>query len=176
MRQLSDATRVRAFMRALGRRARVSGRVYLAGGASAILLHWRATTVDIDLELDPSLDALLRDIAELKESLEVNVELASPSHFIPEVPGWRERSAFITQEGPLSFHHYDFYAQALAKIERGHTRDRDDLAAMVSSGLVEPDRLMTFFERIEPELYRYPALDPKAFRAAVADAVRGLRR
>ena len=28
---------------------------------------------------------------------------------------------------------------------------------MLRSGLVEPQRLLTLFEQIEPELYRYPA-------------------
>ena len=56
----------------------------------------------------------------------MNVELASPDDFIPEVPGWQERSRFIQQEGKLTFFHYDFYAQALAKIERRHTIDEED--------------------------------------------------
>ncbi|HUE87170.1 MAG TPA: DUF6036 family nucleotidyltransferase [Vicinamibacterales bacterium] len=171
MRQLTDRARLQAFMRALGQRARERGRVYLAGGASAVLLNWRATTVDIDLELDPALDTLLRDIPALKESLQVNVELASPGQFIPPLPGWRDRSPFITREGLIDFHHYDFYAQALAKIERGHARDENDVAKMVETGLVEPARLLGFFDAIEAELYRYPAIDPASFRRAVARAI-----
>ena len=159
-------------MRALGQKAREPGRVYLVGGASAVLLDWRATTVDIDLELDPALDALLKDIPALKESLQVNVELASPGHFIPPLPGWRGRSPFIVREGVVDFHHYDFYAQALAKIERGHARDHDDVVKMIETGLVQPSRLLELFATIEPELYRYPAIDPASFRRAVADALR----
>jgi hypothetical protein len=167
MRELTDARRLRAFMRALGQRSRRSGRIYLAGGASAVLKEWRATTIDIDLELDPELEPLLRDIAELKDTLQVNIELATPGHFIPELPGWRDRSPFIAREGSVSFHHYDFYAQALAKIERGHTRDQEDIAAMFNERLIEPRRLLSFFDAIEPELYRYPAIDPASFRRAV---------
>lgn len=48
---------------------------------------------------------------------------ASTEQFIPELPGWRERSPFIRREGRISFNHYDLHAQALAKIERGHERD-----------------------------------------------------
>ncbi|NQW52477.1 MAG: hypothetical protein HQ465_14675 [Rhodospirillales bacterium] len=90
MRQLTDSARLREFMRLLGRRTRAAGRVYLVGGACAVLHDWRSSTIDIDL--DPGLDALLREIPAIKEELQVNVELASPAHFIPELPGWRDRS------------------------------------------------------------------------------------
>jgi hypothetical protein len=174
MRQLTDAARLRQFMRQLGQRARTAGRVYLVGGACAVLHEWRATTIDIDLELDPSLDQLLREIPALKDDLQVNVELASPSHFIPPLPGWRDRSPFIVREGSVDFHDYDFYAQALAKIERGHARDVGDVEAMAVRGLIDPQRLLPLFEQIQPELYRYPAIDPPAFRRAVEAAVRAL--
>ena len=97
--------------------------------------------------------------------------MASPAHFIPELPGWEQRSPFIAREGKLSFHHYDLYAQALAKIERGHARDRQDVQEMLGRGLVDPQRLRELFAQIEPELYRYPALDPASFRRAVEEAL-----
>jgi hypothetical protein len=68
-------------MRALGRAARRPGRVYLTGGATAVLDGWRESTIDIDIKLVPDDDALLRAIPELKESLQVNVELAAPASF-----------------------------------------------------------------------------------------------
>ena len=43
----------------------------------------------------------------LKDELDINVELASPDHFIPAVPGWRDRSLLIGQEGRIRFFHYD---------------------------------------------------------------------
>lgn len=171
MRALTDAARLRQFMRLLGRRARVTGRAYLVGGACAVLFDWRATTIDIDLELDPSLEPLLRELPEIKEELHVNVELASPAHFIPALPGWRERSPFIAREGLVDFHHYDFYAQALAKIERAHAKDLDDVRAMAQRKLIEPARLPEFFDQIAPKLFRYPAIDPPSFRRAVERSV-----
>lgn len=175
MRQLTDASRLRQFMRLLGQRARSSGRVYLVGGACAVLLNWRPTTIDIDLEIDPGLDALLRVIPEIKEELQVNVELASPAHFIPELAGWRDRSPFIVREASIDFHHYDFHAQALAKIERAHAKDLDDVRAMARHGLIDAVRLAAFFEQIVPDLYRYPAVDPKSFRSAVERTAHSLR-
>lgn len=75
------------------------------GGASAVLLNWRETTIDIELD-------------------------ASPSQFIPPVPGWQDRSPFIIREWLVDFHHYDFYAQALSKIERAHAKDKDEVREM----------------------------------------------
>lgn len=167
MRSLTDSVRLRRLMRALGQAAAATGRVYFTGGATAVLLEWRASTIDVDLRLEPDQDTVLRAIADLKDSLDINVELASPSDFIPELPGWRDRSRFITREGPLDFHHYDFYAQCLAKIERGHTTDTADVASMISTGLVDRARLGELFAAIEPQLYRYPALDPADFRRRV---------
>ena len=176
MRRLTDAARLRQFMRQLGLRARNPGRVYLVGGACAVLLEWRDTTIDIDLDLDPSAEQLLREIPRLKEELQVNVELVSPAHFIPALAGWQVRSPFVTREGTLDFHYYDFYAQALSKIERGHDRDARDVQAMATQGLIEPARLLGFFAQIAPELYKYPALDPPTFRRAVEETVARLSR
>ena len=67
----------------------------------------------------------------------------------------------------LHFYHYDFYSQALAKIERGHRVDVEDVRAMRHDGLIEPRRLRGYFEKIKPELYRYPAIDAKAFKNAL---------
>ena len=166
MRRPLDAARLRAFMHALGAEADRESRVYLTGGATAVLLGWRSSTIDVDLKLEPETDRLLRALASLKETLELNIELAAPDQFIPELPGWRERSPWIAREGRLDFHHYDAYAQALAKIERGHTQDRDDVAQMLARGLIDPNELERRFTEIEPQLFRFPALDPASFRRA----------
>ncbi len=167
MRRLADAGRVTDFMRRLGQRAEAGGRVYFTGGATALLLGWRSTTIDIDLALDTDSEHLLRLVPILKEELELNIELAAPSDFIPELPGWRERSHFITREGPVHFFHYDLYAQALSKVERGHAQDRDDVRALLKRNLIDPGRAMALFECIESEIYRYPAIDPATFRREV---------
>lgn len=172
MRRLLDADRLRRFMHALGLRAPDDGVCYLTGGATAVLVGWREATIDIDLRLVPEQDVLLRALPELKEQLELNVELAYPGDFVPMPPSWEERSTFVVQEGRLTFRHVDLYAQALAKLERGHTRDLEDVHAMLSRGLVTPVKLRELFAEIEVELYRYPAIDPVSFRAAVERAGR----
>jgi len=172
MRQLADADRIRRFMRALGREASSEVRCYFTGGATAVLLGWRRSTIDVDLKLVPEADEVLRAIPRLKEELQINVELASPLDFIPVPPGWEDRSLFIAREGKISYYHFDPYAQALAKLERSHAQDLEDVRNMLRSGLVQPARALEYFERVVPELYRYPAIDPRAFRRAVEDAFR----
>ena len=103
----------------------------------------------------------------IKESLQLNVELASPVDFIPVRPGWQDRSPFIAQEGRASFHHFDPYAQALAKVERGHQQDTEDVREMLGRGLIEVSGAWQYFVDIEPQLFRYPAIDPTSFRRSV---------
>ncbi len=81
--------------------------MYLTGGATAVLEGWRPSTVDVDVRFEPDSDEPLRRIAELKEKLELNVELASP--LLP---------------GP-------FEARARLDLELA------DVASMVETGLVE---------------------------------------
>lgn len=174
MRGLADAARLRRFLAELGRSAEEDGAVFLTGGATAVLIGWRETTIDADILIVPETDVLYRALARLKDELQINVEIASPAHFIPELSGWRERSLFIGREGRLSFYHYDPYSQALAKLERGHAKDLADVQQLVARGLVDVDRLVEQFEAIVPRLHRYPAIDPASFRRRLDDFVRGL--
>lgn len=171
MREVTDREKLQQFMSAIAARAPREVRVYFTGGATAVLLGWRPTTIDVDIHVSPEMDELFRALPPLKEELQMNIELACPADFIPPLPGWEERSASIGREGPVSFYHYDFYAQALAKIERGHTQDRWDVDAMLQRGLVKRDKLFQLFASIEPFLYRYPAIDATSFARAVQDAV-----
>lgn len=75
MRERADAARVRALLRELGRGTSVHARLYLTGGATAVMEGWRASTIDVDLRLEPESDDLLRRLAALKDKLDVNVEL-----------------------------------------------------------------------------------------------------
>jgi hypothetical protein len=53
MRSNVDPQKIEQLMKALGREARGSGCIYFTGGASALLIGWRSSTVDIDIRLDP---------------------------------------------------------------------------------------------------------------------------
>jgi hypothetical protein len=167
MRLTTDKSKVESFMVALGEKVRGPGRIYLTGGATAVLYGWRPMTIDIDIKPEPEPVGLFEAIASLKSELDINVELASPDQFIPALPGWQERSLFIAAHGPVEFFHYDPYGQALAKLQRGHERDLADVRSLLRHRLIQMNRLRELFQLIEPQLIRYPAIGPAAFRAAV---------
>jgi hypothetical protein len=156
-------------MRELGAAVRSEGHVYFTGGVSAVLLGWREMTIDVDVKAEPEPMGFFECLPRLKDALNINIELASPDLFVPALPGWQERSRLIARHGLASFHHYDFYGQALAKIERDHPRDRHDVACMVRDGLLAKNRFRELFASVEAQLIRYPAIDAPLLRERVMD-------
>jgi hypothetical protein len=169
MRRKVSVETLNQFMHAFAAAARSPGKVYFTGGATALLLGLREQTIDIDLKLDPEPEGAFEAIATLKNQLDLNVELAAPDDFIPPAADWRERSQFIAAIGRVEFFHYDFTMQALAKLERGHTQDLEDVASLLRGGYVSREALNDRFAQIEPGLLRYPAIDPEQFKRAVED-------
>jgi hypothetical protein len=167
MRPNIDSQKIERLMKVLGREAQGSGCIYFTGGASALLIGWRTSTVDVDIRLDPEPPGIFQAIAKLKQELNINIELASPQDFLPPLPGWRDRSVFISQQGQISFYHYDFTAQALSKLSRGFDRDINDVQAMYEQNLFSLKELRDCFEAIAPELIRFPALNPDVIRRRV---------
>lgn len=167
MRAPADRSKIQRFMEQFGKLLKAEGRIYLTGGATALLHGWRTSTIDVDIKADPEPPRYFETIAEIKESLDLNVELASPDQFIPELPGWESRSLFIERYGKVDFYHYDPYSQALAKLERGHERDLSDVDAMEARELIRKERLWELFVAIEPSLIRFPALTPSKFSQIV---------
>ncbi len=55
------------------------------------------------------------------------------------------------------------------ELERGHGKDLLDAGHMLRDGLIKSDELLRLLTAIEPELYRFPAVDPHSFRSAVVD-------
>jgi hypothetical protein len=167
MRLNVDQEKIKRLMQALSREAKGSGCIYFTGGASALLIGWRSSTVDVDIRLDPEPPGIFQAIAKLKQELNINIELASPQDFLPPIPGWRDRSVFIDKQGKVSFYHYDFIAQALSKLSRGFDRDINDVQAMYEQKLFTLKDLRDCFEAIVPELIRFPSLDPDELRSSV---------
>lgn len=167
MRKDIDKSKIEKLMAALGRTTTGPGRVYFTGGASAVLLGWRSMTIDVDIKFDPEPERVFDALPMLKNELDINIELSAPDDFIPVESGWRERSRFIARYGQVDYFHFDFYSQALSKIERFHARDEVDIHEMMVRGLVEKRTLRQLFLAIEPELKRYPAIEPAAFRERV---------
>ena len=172
MRQNADEMRIHELLSRLGQAAKTSTRLYLVGGATAVLHGWRASTIDVDLTLEPESREVYEAIPKLKIALDLNIELASPAHFVPELPGWRDRCLYIGTFGKLVAYHYDPYGQALAKIERSHEQDRADIRSLIGSGLVEPKKLLELFERASADLVKYPAIDEASLRARLQEWTR----
>jgi hypothetical protein len=171
MRRKVTIATLRQFMQELAAAARSSGKVYFTGGSTALLLGFREQTIDIDLKLDPEPAGVFEVIAVLKNRLDLNVELASPDDFIPGASDWRERSPHITTIGEVGFFHFDFSLQVLSKLERGHAQDLEDADSFVRGGHVSTADLKKRFAQIEPQLLRYPAIDPQQFRKKVEDFI-----
>jgi hypothetical protein len=167
MRSSVDPQKIEQLMEALGREARGSGCIYFTGGVSALIIGWRGSTVDVDIRLDPEPAGVFQAIAKLKQELNINIELASPQDFLPSLPGWRDRSVFISKRGQISFYHYDFTAQALSKLSRGFDRDIRDVEAMYDRKLFSLTKLSDCFEAIVPEIIRFPSLNADALRSRV---------
>jgi hypothetical protein len=171
VRSETDKAKLQSLLSALGSAVKSKGTAYLSGGGCAVIYGWRETTIDVDLHFDPEPVFLFEAIRDLKQQLDMNIELAWPMHFIPAPAGWRERCIFIGQYGHLTYYHCDFYAQALAKIERHHSHDAKDVQAMLNLGLVEKSRLWQAFDSIVPGLLRFPALNEERFRDKMRTAL-----
>jgi hypothetical protein len=100
MRPEVDRARVVELLSALGRRLHAPHTLYLVGGSSAVLVGWRASTRAADVRPEPDSDELLRLLSELKETLDVNIELASPLDVLPALDGWRDHSPSVGSWGP----------------------------------------------------------------------------
>ena len=155
MRQRVDQQRIELFLQRLGRQFNKPGRIYLVGGTTMVYEGLRQQTLDIDLALeiaDEDHSAFIATIRQLKESLSLNIEEASPADFIPLPAGYRERSQFVGRYGLLDVFHFDLYSTALSKIERGTENDFADVLALLQTGHLEIAKLSECFHEI---LLRY---------------------
>ena len=159
-----DRDSVLAVLREIGSLATAPGSVLVCGGTSAILEGWRETTIDLDLSFAAEPGAFFEALAQVKKRFDISIDLLSPSAFVPLLPGAEERHELIGTYGLVTFAHFDFYTQALSKIQRGHTRDLADVQAMLRANKIVPAIFQDLFNAIEPELIRYPAIDPESLR------------
>jgi hypothetical protein len=163
MRRNVTSAKVHDFMERLASKARSPGNVYFTGGATALLFGLREQTIDLDIKFEPEPQGIFEALSEIKNTLNLNVELASPSDFIPVAVDWKEKSIFIAKFGLIAFYHFDLRYQALAKIERGHAQDLDDARAFLKFGKIGNAEIWSCFYRLKPELIRFPAIDEASF-------------
>ncbi len=143
-----------------------SYRVFLVGGGTAVFAGWRSSTIDADLHADH--ETVFRDIQEIKERLQINVEFARPEDFVPSLAGTEGRHLLLETIGRVSFYHYHPYAQLLSKVVRGFRKDMQDAESFITSEMVDPERFRSLVHDIpEAEYARYPALSQRAVLEAV---------
>lgn len=168
MRKPLDLARVQRLFRELSASAPRKGhfRVYLTGGATAVEQGWRMSTLDADLSADN--EAVFRHVQQLKESLNLNIEFAKPTDFVPNLKGEAERHVFIMTIGNVDYFHFDPYSQAFSKIVRGFARDLEDVTHMKKAGWVSLVELEALVKKIpEAAFQRYPSISKAAVVAAV---------
>jgi hypothetical protein len=167
----ADAGRVRGFLEALGREFPGAARLYLSGGEGMVLRGLRAVTEDLDITYDVAPADHARwhvALRTLKERLNINVEEAGPGDFIPLPPGHEARSEFVGRYGRVDVFLLDPYSVALAKLDRGHQRDLDDVRALLAADVLRPSELRRLAGAILPD---YPR---KSLRADPARLLRHL--
>ena len=155
-------------MKELARHAprRGSYRVYFVGGGTAVYLGWRSSSINVDLYSDQ--EVVFRNIQEIKERLNINIEFARPEDFVPPLKGTGDRHVFIDAVGTITFSHYDPYAQILSKVVRGFQRDLDDARDFIDSGMVDPKKFRSLVAAIPDSSYaRYPSLSRGGIESAV---------
>ncbi len=146
--------RIDHFLRLLGQRYRGTGRLYLVGGTQMVYAGFRLQTDDIayTVQLEGDDQEFTTAVRSLIRELRISVEPAGPGDFIPLPTGWEERSRFIGRYGRLDVYTFDPISTALSKIERGSSRDIDDVLALLRRGLISVPELEVAFEAILPRL------------------------
>lgn len=166
---------LRKFFKRVGDVLKRPAALYITGGTTAVYLGIREGTIDVNLSGD--LDELFSEIPRLKNELNVNVETAKPTDFVPPLPGEEERHLRIDSFGKATFFHFDPYSQAFSKIVRAHATDLADAKALIARGHVDPERLRELVHEVsDADFARYTRLDREAVEAAVDEFTRSLRK
>ena len=164
-----------AVLEAIGSGATSAGVVLVCGGTSAVIEGWRQGTVDIDLGYLTEPGNFFQTLSTIISSKDVSVDMVTPASFVPTLPGAASRHELIARYGQVEFRHFDFYTQALAKLQRGRARDMADVLAMIEAGKITPHQLLNHFVEVEGELIRYPAVDADRLRHLVEQLDRDKR-
>lgn len=153
-REPATRERIERFLRELGKRYRGGGRIYLVGGTQMVYTGFRGQTEDIDyvVQLEGEDQEFVVAIRSLIRDLNISVEQAGPGDFIPLPGGWEERSRYIGRYGGLDVYTFDPISTALSKIERGSSRDIEDVLALLQRRNILMAELRAAFEEILPRL------------------------
>ena len=84
--------------------------------------------------------------------MKVNVEFASPGEFIPLPKEWESHARYVGRYGTIDVFYFDFYSIALSKIQRGNTRDINDVKLLIQQGIITLPELDIAYHEILPQV------------------------
>jgi len=148
MRGLVNKQRLLTLFAELGRAFPHPARLYLTGSA-ALVMEGVRESVDVDYfcqvssELEGKFTSVVREV---KERLQISLELISPADFIPLPEGWEGRCRFLERYDSIDVYLFDPYSIALTKLLRGTNSDLNDVATQLRGGALEHARLEGFVE------------------------------
>lgn len=133
------------------------GRLYLVGGSQMVHGGYRGQTQDVDYAVRLVSDdhqEFAATARRLIREMDISVNSNRPGDLLPLPRGWEDRSPYVGRYGGLDVFTFDPVSTALAKIERGASRDIDDTLALLALGKVTLDQLDDAFGEILPRLER----------------------
>ena len=76
---------------------------------------------------------------------------------------WETHSQYVGRYGQIEVFYFDFYSIALSKIERGTTRDIEDVKLLVQQQRIILDELDITYQEVLAQLGkgRYPKITPE---------------
>lgn len=153
-REPATRERIEVFLRELGKRNRGPGRFYLVGGTQMVYAGFRGQTevIDYTVTLEGDDQEFIAAVRSLIRGLHISVEPAGPGDFIPLPGGWQERSRYVGRYGQLDVYLFDPISTALSKVERGSSRDIEDVLALLRHATISLSALRAAFEEILPRL------------------------
>ncbi len=179
MRPPVDRTRLVRFFEQIEKRLTRHVRLYLVGGSVWIHLGIRTSTLDIDYavsaEDERAYDEIERIIRDLKQELDINIERASPDHFIPVPPNALARSPFVGQFGKLGVYYYHLPSLVLAKVARGYEHDLTDVVSLIQAGHVTLAEVQENFEDVRDSPRGWHKYEPEDTAAKLAMVRKMLR-
>lgn len=167
MRPSVDKRAIESFLQQLGRTFRKPGRLYIVGGAALVHAGVRpGFTQDIDVQVSGANEGeMIVAIQRLIQQMQINVEFASPADFIPLPSGWEMHAQYVGRYGEIDVFYFDFYSIALSKIERGNSRDIEDVNLLVQQGIITLDELDRAYQEVLAQLGKgkYLRVTPQQF-------------
>lgn len=167
---LSATKQIVSFLEKVGSRLPGPATIHVFGGSAILLVGGQRTTADLDFTLQSPAENECRSIiGEVASELGLQVEENIPEEFMPLPAGSEQRHRFFGQFGLLRVFVLDPYSMAVMKVDRAFPSDFEDVAYLLSAGLIEM-RLLE--QAIEDVARRYD--EPKRLRQNLEELKRGL--